>query len=307
MWSLVLVAASSAACSEPRAVPGPEQGRAQVVPTQRPIDAGTNVVARAFPDLGAAIAEIVSEEKPRVLGFGEVHQLVSNKGTRSALSRFTEFVVPALAERNASNLVLETWVERPSCGEVQKKVDTQVRKTTERPVTTQSELVLLLQAVDQRGIGRHGMGMSCTEYESLLGDAGAVDYSRLLSLITAKLRSKTEEVVKASPSDSIVFVYGGALHNEMHPNEGVAVWSYASAVDQAANGRYVEVDIFVPELILEDAALSKEPWFHKIRSPELDESVLLIRRAERSYVVLARRGVASKSAETTTKPSPPPQ
>jgi len=251
----------------------------------------------AYDHVGDAIKAIVARDKPRVIGFGEVHVLKSSASIRSALERFTEHAVPALAESGASNLVLETWVEREQCGEVQKKVDNQVRADTERPPETESELVRLLRAVDEEDIGRHGMVMSCDEYKALLDKAGKVDYPKLLSLITGKLAAKAKEVLGRSPGTSIVFLYGGALHNNLYPPEGVEDWSYAQVVSKLAPGGYVEVDFLVPELIDNDEALAKEEWFAHTKRPELEKGVLLVARGERSYVVLARRKVAARKPQ----------
>jgi len=295
---LIALACSSEPSSRP-STPAQQHSR-DAAPSL--IDAGPS--SRFFPDLGAAVEFVLAEETPRIVGFGEVHQLVATQGTRSSLSRFTADVLPVLVARGASNLVLETWVERPSCGAVQQKVDTEIRQETQRPEATQSELVVLLEAVDRAGLGRHGMSMSCDEYSALLGDAGTVDYGRLLSLITEKLRDKAVEVAGKAPADSIVFLYGGSLHNDRAPNEGVQQWSYVPAVEAAVGGRFVEIDILVPELIAGDSILAKEPWFGLARSADLDRGVLLVRRGERSYVLLARRGVANPRV---SEPSQPPR
>ncbi|MBT8494846.1 MAG: hypothetical protein KJO07_17450 [Deltaproteobacteria bacterium] len=261
-------------------------------------DAGRDL--QSYPSIGKALAAIIAREKPRVIGLGEAHQLRSTAHILSPLARFTAEAVPVLAKSGTSNLVLETWAEREQCGKVQKQVDTQVRRDTERPKETQSELVRLLAALDDKGIGRHGMAMSCKEYERLLADDGKVDYSKLLTLITGKLDGLTKGVLAKAPADSIVVVYGGALHNDLYPAKGVEGWSYAASVDQAAGGRYLEIDLYIPELIADDKALHEQPWFELTRSEDLDHGVLVIERSPRSYVILARRGVANPSVK---KPS----
>jgi hypothetical protein len=264
--------------------------------TPKTADAGPE--AESYPDIGKALVAIIEREKPRVIGIGEAHQLRSTAHILSPLARFTSQAVPVLAEARTSNLVLETWAEREQCGKVQKQVDTQVRRDTERPKETQSELVKLLEALDSRGIGRHGMAMSCSEYEQLLGDGGVVDYSRLLSLITGKLDALAKAVLGKAPSDTVVVIYGGALHNDLYPAKGVEGWSYAASVDQIADGRYLEIDLYVPELVADDKALQKEPWFQLASSDELKSKVLVIRRGPRSYVILAKRGVPNPAIKT---------
>jgi len=51
----------------------------------------------------------------RVLAFGEYHQTHSTVDIRSALARFTDEILPALAG-SATDLVVETWVSTGACG-----------------------------------------------------------------------------------------------------------------------------------------------------------------------------------------------
>ena len=235
----------------------------------------------------------MGKHKPRVIGFGEAHQVKATAHVRSSLSRFTGEVLPVLGTAKAANLVLETWAERESCGKAQKAVDTQVRKDTKRPKETQSELVDLLNALKERGMGRHGMAMTCVEYKALLGEDGKVDYARLLSLITDKLGTLTTGVLGKTTDDSMVVIYGGALHNDLYPTKGVEQWSYAKRLSEASANGYIEIDLYVPEFIADDETLQTETWFELTKSSQLDKSVLVIERGPRSYVILAKRGVAN--------------
>jgi hypothetical protein len=90
--------------------------------------------------------------------------------------------------------------------------------------------------------------------------------------------------------DGLVLIYGGSLHNDLHPNEGVKQWSYAVRIDELAQHRYIEVDLFVPELIGEDEVLSAEPWYGHRDSLASTEEVVVIERAPRSFVILLRKG-----------------
>src|SRR5215813_13347972 len=66
------------------------------------------MTCRLFPSPAKAFA-LVLDQKPLVLAIGEAHQTNETVNVRSAISRFTESMLPLLKHR-ASDLVVETWV-----------------------------------------------------------------------------------------------------------------------------------------------------------------------------------------------------
>ena len=143
--------------------------------------------------------------------------------------------------------------------------------------------------------------VGCDDYKQLLG-AGKVDYARLLGMITKHLRGKAERLVKLrtkKPAAAkkrgrprrLVVVYGGALHNDLYPYDDLKDFTFGQALKQRTGGRYVEVDLYVPEYVEKDKNLAKERWFPLLRlaSPR---GVVLIERGVGSYILLLRRGIA---------------
>ena len=76
-------------------------------------------------------------------------------------------------------------------------------------------------------------------------------------------------------------LYGGAVHNDIVPREGLEAWSYGAAA--RAKGAYVELDLYQPELVGD--ALKEPAW-----APLLDvtgpDRAILYRRSEGSFVML---------------------
>jgi len=90
---------------------------------------------------------------PRVVAFGEYHQQKKTARIPSALSHFTREILPAPARRPvATDLVAESWITTGSCGEVERKAVAQVDKATQRPASTENEVVTLLRRAKASGI-----------------------------------------------------------------------------------------------------------------------------------------------------------
>jgi hypothetical protein len=288
-----------AACSRDRAkAPAPSES-----PKSEPVkpapeasgettggDLGYGDDARLFATPGEAIAIVLSEVgssvKPRVVGFGEYHKLTSSAPVHSALRRFAEEIFDSLAE-NSAHLVLETWQVDPSCGKQAQAVREQVEKTIERPPETESEMTVLLRKMEQSGTAPHILQFACNEYKALLDDTG-LNTEKLLTLISRKLEEQTRKALAIGPENKLVLIYGGATHNNLFPYEGLEHWSFAKAVAEATNQAYIEIDLYVPELVSGDPLLSSEPWYPLLAQARTDQ-VILIRRDPASYILLLRK------------------
>jgi hypothetical protein len=256
-----------------------------------------------FPTALAAFEEIL-RTPTRVLALGEYHQTTSTIAIRSALARFTDEILPTLA-RLASHLVVETWVSTGACGAKETRVDRDVEATTERPPETESEIVTLLKRAKASGIEPHILTMSCKDYRYLTAPRGDTDFVRLLKLTRQRLQSEVTwwlAQAREAHSHPMVAVYGGALHNDLHPLPSERRYSYGPALSSAVKGQYVEVDLLVPEYVATDRRLAKEPWFHLIEQRQSAADTLLIQRGERSFTILFP---PSKPAEIP--PESPPQ
>jgi hypothetical protein len=259
--------------------------------TQGPSDASLLPEHREFQSLAEAMKEIV-RSNPKVIGFGEFHQLEGSAAVKSALGRFTDAIFPELAPTTA-HLILETWSVDPNCGKPAAKVEKTVRKDIERPKSTETELERLLKQAVQNKVGAHPLEFSCEEYKGLLDETG-VNYERLLSAITNKLGEQArfgfERVAK---NDKRVLLYGGSTHNDLYPAPGLEGWSYASGIATKSGQRYVEVDLYVPEYVEGNEVLSKEAWYPLLKRAHTDK-VLLIERGPSSYIVILRKGLTQK-------------
>jgi hypothetical protein len=226
-------------------------------------------------------------EGARVLGFGELHARVDRPAVRSALAAFTE-ALPSFGDR-VSDLVVETWIVDPRCGKKAVAATRKIEAEVKRPEATKSEIAQLADAARAAEIQPHAMKLSCKDYDRLAPAHGPPDPVEMLGLVTRELARVTTSAIRHRDRQPghrpWIAVYGGALHNDRFPAAGVAEWSYAGAVERASGGRFVEIDLIVPELV-DPTRAPHEPWRPLLAAAD---AVLVFARGERSFVVILPR------------------
>ena len=273
-------------------------------------DLGYGPDAKLFDSPAQAIQSIMTS-RPEILGFGEYHKLASSAKVQSALHRFANEMLDFIGP-HTEHLVLETWSVDPSCGAKGKAVTKKVEETIQRPKEVEGEMQTLMRKSQEYGIRGHVLSFSCKEYSELLnkskedpGGKGALNAERLLETVSAKLGEAALLAWKAKKSDKMVVVYGGATHNNLSPYPGLESWSYAQELKAASSARFVEVDLYVPELVAGDKLLSQEAWYPLLKEARRDQ-VILIRRDSSSYILILRKDYAEladgeKNREQRTK------
>ena len=287
-FALVPLAALVACKGEPEAKPKPARAPA---PVAQPADAAPPPAAlppfSVHPTSRAALEALLAKVQPRVLGVGEVHVLQGGPNVRSALARFTADM--DVLKGRATDLVVETWVSDGRCGEEEKQATTQVKQDTERPPEVENELTRLLKKGQELKLRPHVLHMTCDHYKSLRGETGEVDYDKLLQLLGHELGATARKALGPKPGRMVV-VYGGSLHNDRAPSEGVAAYSYGAGLADELGRGYVELDLYVPELIADDQVLRAEPWWPLTEKAGAGQ-VVLVERGPDSYVLILQRGV----------------
>jgi hypothetical protein len=258
---------------------------------------------REAPDLATAIRELVTDDV-HVVAFGELHARVDRpSAAKSALVRFSDDVLPVIGAR-LSDLVLETWLFDRNCGEQAQTATAKVEATMQRPPATKSELATLVERARAAGVRPHVMRLTCDDWSAVAPPGKEIDYEAMLSIITRELgRIATDAVAyrdKERSPRTLVATYGGALHNDLYPIEGIADWSFAKRVDEAAPGRYLELDLYVPEYAEQDSLSQQEPWFPLVAAARSDR-VTVIERGPRSYVLLLPRAVTNGDTSPPTR------
>ena len=243
----------------------------------------------SYPDLGAALLATIPANA-RVVGVGELHARVDRAAVKqTALAAFTA-ALPAIGAK-VSDLVVETWVVDPKCGQTAVQATQKIETAVKRPAATKNEIALLADAARAAKVQPHAMTLACKDYEMIAPAKGEPDPVAMLTLTTKELWRVASSAVtfrdKAAEPRPWIVVYGGALHNDLYPAEGVAEWSYATAIDATTRGRYIELDLIVPELAEAAETAKQEPWFPLVAGAK---QVRVWKRNERSFVVILPRG-----------------
>ncbi|MFO0546832.1 MAG: hypothetical protein U0271_00525 [Polyangiaceae bacterium] len=245
-----------------------------------------------FDTPSAALASILAKDKPLLLALGESHALKGAEDVPSTTAHFTDELLPTL-DGKAAAMVLELWVTEGKCGkEKEAKVAEQQKEVTQHQKDDNpNEFVKLGEKSKSLGIVPFILRPTCDEYDTIqkAGDNAVLE---MLSMITRNMKKKSlallTEAKKKGP-DKLVVTYGGAMHNDLAPKKGREEWSFAADLAKAVSGRYVELDLVVPEFIKDNEAWRSLPWFSAYDKEKFAGSTVLIRMADHSYALVFPR------------------
>jgi hypothetical protein len=266
-----------------------------------------------YPSAAAAVQALLAGN-PRVVAFGEYHQQKKTARIPSALRHFTREILPALHTVGATDLVVETWITTGSCGEVERKAVARVDKATQRPASTENEVVTLLRQAKESGIEPRILQVACKDYQAVFASS-RLDYDRLLRLTRDQLETQIRAALQR-PSSRLVVSYGGAIHNDLRPSNDLtwepskgshalprryaageagglptrlAPYAFGDVIARAVDGKYLEIDLYVPEYIEKDASIRREPWYQQYLRAYRPKLVVVVPRGPGSYALIFPR------------------
>jgi hypothetical protein len=237
---------------------------------------------------------------PRVIALGEAHAQKDGPKVKSTTQRFAEELLPELSGR-ASDLVIELLTTNGSCGQALEKDVAERQKPVTEPQsqTNQNEYVTLGAVAKQHGIAPHALVPECEELRAVSA-AGGGDIERLLVLIADATLRQTEKLVASRDPKRSVVLYGGALHNDLVPRKGREAWSFGPRLKERVGGRYVEIDLVVPEFVKPTPAWQAFPWYAPFQALVPGPETILYQLSPESYVL-----VFPQSAPKPTEPAVP--
>ena len=235
-----------------------------------------------------ALADVLALD-PLALGVGEAH---APKGATapSAAKRFTEELLPALAG-HASDLLVELMMPPKGCADAAAEVRRAQQPITSRQAETdQNEYVAMGERARALGVVPDMLRPSCADMDRVR-DAGDEVVGASLSLIArltgAQARKLLDRDARSDADrDKMVIIYGGLLHNDLTPPSERAAWSYATGLDADVHGRFVALDLVVPEYVTDDETWRSLPWWSEYDRARLGAKATLFRTAERSFVLV---------------------
>jgi hypothetical protein len=233
----------------------------------------------------------ILETKPLVIAIGEAHAQKGTEAIPSSAKRFTGELLPLL-EGRASDLLLELMAPPKGCKKVTEEVKTKQKVVTEKQAESdQNEYVVMGNEARKRAVVPDLLRPSCADLDAI-DKAGDDAIGASLATIARLTRIKVIELLDRNDktgADRIVATYGGAMHNDLTPPPERAAWSFGPELSARAKGRYVEVDLFVPEFIQDTESWKKLAWYpHFDRGLHPDKTTLFNPRPG-SYVLIFPR------------------
>jgi len=229
--------------------------------------------------------------KPKVLAIGETHAQKGQPAVPSSTKRFTASLLPEFKGR-AADLVLELWVADGACGEQEKRVAKQQKEVTKRQAASnQNEFVALRRRAGELGLRTHVLRPSCEQYRKVVA-AGKDGVLVMLTMITQLTVKKTKALLtqqgqaKAPP---MIVAYGGAMHNDLVPAPSRNDWSFGPELNAATGGKYVELDLIVPEFIGDSDTWKSLPWYAQYDRNAHPDKTTLFNPHPGSYVLIFPR------------------
>ncbi|MFC1568372.1 hypothetical protein ACFL37_01580 [Candidatus Margulisiibacteriota bacterium] len=235
-----------------------------------------------FESMGAAIKHIfASEQNIQVIAFGEIHKSKASNLTPT-LDHFAHEVPPVLADNNILDVV---WEHIFSGKATQEEIAAFNKIQKLGPVLSQwlayhpdyCGVIEMLRQADALGISLHGCRASDQEeYLGHLANPGTLIQKQALAAILGLLGQGKQ-----------VAVYTGAIHNDIEPLAGEGLKSFGQALRSKLGSGYVEVDIYLPELIpnVDAAYLKLDNW--EALAPE--KGVNLVNLHNGRYVLILPR------------------
>lgn len=280
----LLGAAAAGACSRPSAdaAKGREGG------------AGAGGAGRCGPlecalyDAPEAALAALLEAGPRVLAVGEAHAQKGEGRGASVAERFTNRLLPAL-EGRASDLLVELMLPPAGCDRGAAAVrERQAPALAPQAETNQGEYVALGEAARRRGVAADALRPSCDDLAAI-DRAGDEALGAMMATIARLSERRAGELLARASPGKVVVTYGGALHNDLAPRPGREAWSFGPALDRAAGGKYVELDLFAPEAIGEGEAWRALPWYAHYDAARFGAKAVLFRCGPKSYALVLPR------------------
>ncbi len=243
---------------------------------------GLGCLAFATPE---AAFEYVLRSRPRVLAIGEAHAQEGTTGIRSSTRRFAEQLLPLLAGKS-KHIVIELLLANYAKKTVESAAKAQAPVTEHQAKGNQNEFLTLGKYAQRLGIEPQALAPDCTEYDRV-ATAGEGGVARLLTLVAEQTERSVEALLaKPDANDELILSYGGALHNDLYPRPGQESWSFGPKLAAASQGRYLELDLIVPEFVKDTEAWRALPWFGAFDREHLSNETLLFQPAPSSFTLI---------------------
>jgi hypothetical protein len=136
---------------------------------------------------------------------------------------------------------------------------------------------------------------SCNDFDAVTKATGAASVPVMLEMIARLTTSQVKGLLARSDHDAekAIVVYGGALHGDPDPPPARAAWSFAAELAPVVKGRYVAVQLFVPEYITDDDSWKSFVWYEHFEKRAHPEKVTMFHPRPDAYVIIFAASAAA--------------
>jgi hypothetical protein len=191
-----------------------------------------------------------------------------------------------LLSGKAKHIVIELLLANCQAKTVERAAQTQAPVTEHQAKGNQNEFLTLGKVAQRLGIEPQALAPDCAEYDRVAA-AGEDGVARLLTLVARTTQTSVEALLaKPDTANELIVTYGGALHNDLSPRPGQESWSFGPQLAVASHGRYLELDLIVPEFVKDTEAWRGLPWFGAFDREHLLAETLLYRPGPSSFALI---------------------
>jgi len=242
-----------------------------------------------FATASEAFRFVLASAPADVIAIGEAHAQRGTETIASSTKRFTETLLPLVAPR-ASDVVVELWAPDPKCTKEVKAVASAQRPVVEAQAeTNQNEYLTLGTRAKAAGMTPWLLRPTCDDF-AMLADAGDDAVAAMLGLVKRLTQTKLTQLYQRNRQEAgttkLVLAYGGALHNDLAPPEATREFSFGPELDQLTGGRYIELDLIVPEFVKKSPTWEKLPWYPAFEAEPASDKTRVFTTGPRSFVLV---------------------
>lgn len=230
-----------------------------------------DLICYRFNAAALALSAVVRSYAPLVMSFGEAHASREFSG-KSTVARFTSELLPVVAPQSSYLFVELLAPPKEGCELEKAAAQIESDKITEtQSQNNQGEYVALGLAAQKQRVIPDILRATCPNLKHIASpEGGVLAYMELIAQLFE--RDVSALVGRTKPGRPTLLTYGGALHNDAAPRTERESWSFGPALLDKTHGRYLEVDLIVPELISDSETWRTFAWFDAYQDYQIAHS-----------------------------------
>ncbi len=219
-----------------------------------------------FPDAATSLDDLLGSAAPgSILAFGYTHRQLPTQP--SAVEHFAEEIMPGLAEAGYHDLVLEVFPRGNPDSQLELEIaafnqtgniGTEMNRYFN--LVDRASFEHLLQQARDLGIQIHTGGVDLSNiFYTLWHPSFLASPQRILQARMEIARNSRDRIRLLVNEGKNVASLNGTLHNDLYPTQKSGPASFGKSLNAMFPGRFVEIDLVVPELSAKNKAYKDLP------------------------------------------------